>query len=337
MAQNQLNDCHDGKTMYIWNISDRKVHAIGLNGGDIVYDGTICATIRYKPIEVRRYFIEAAEDGLMILRHNETKDGITAVFSTKEVVSESILCAKCNRVVRNQRTKGYAPKIRLVEDSLESDKVESGPIHTGIGLISAAKLITAEQFVNEWCDNEEDKAKAKIVKAGFENESNDLMFLTFSLAHVGINGNRHEFLDEQLTAAVDTPIYKLLNWQHGEPNIGCMIVSKIKEATPIEDKHIEVVGAVSVRKYPMYAQEIVERDKAGTLFTSMETWYEKLKCNICGAEFEFPHEYCQHAKAITSAVNPYPDAAIQLYGITFAGAGIVDVPADSQSRVNIDS
>lgn len=203
-----------------------------------------------------------------------------------------------------------------------------------IELVTAACIETEEALLDAGFETEIEGIKAGMAQAGIEPRPKDLMYLTFKLAHVGTNANHDEFLDNEIRGSVPTPIHKLVNWQHNEPNIGCMIDSKLVESQDNEETHIAVASAISKYKYPEYAEELATRFEEGRLYASMETWFDKAKCSVCGGEFSHPAEYCEHLQAIGSLNSRWPDCSRQLIGVTFAGAAVaVDRPADKQASI----
>jgi len=203
-----------------------------------------------------------------------------------------------------------------------------------IELVTAASLATAESLAEAGFETQMEQIQRDMAKAGISVKPKDLMYTTFKLAHVGTNENSDEFLDNEITASVRTPIHKLVNWQHGEPNIGCMVDSKLVEKAEGEEKHILVAGAISKYKYPELADEIMFRHEQGRLFASMETWFDKAKCSVCGQEFTNPLTYCEHLQARGDASSKWKDCSRQLIGVVFAGAAIgVDRPADKQASI----
>jgi hypothetical protein len=226
-----------------------------------------------------------------------------------------------------------AKKDSIINSTFSSIVIE--PDVNVIQLVTAAHVGGLEVLESAGIPTEESFINTSIASAGFDENPSDLMYITFALAHVGINKNRHEFLESEIRAAVATPVHKLLNWQHGEPNIGCITNSMIIEERETEPLHVAVAGAISCRKYPEFAEEIKNRYINKNLFTSMEAYFKTARCNICGGEFESQYDYCEHLRGIKFGSPKYPSAAQQLIGLCFAGAAVaVDKPADELSIVS---
>jgi len=160
---------------------------------------------------------------------------------------------------------------------------------------------------------------------GTGDKQEDLLYVAFKLVHVGANKNKDGFTEEDLKNSKETPVLKLLNWGHKEPNIGVIYASKFKEATDDEPAHLLVAAAISKYKYRDLTKEMLQRYQNENLFFSMETWYKEAECSVCNAVFAHGEEYCDH---LTDRFAAGSGAVRMLHGLVFAGAGVVEVPAD---------
>lgn len=174
--------------------------------------------------------------------------------------------------------------------------------------------------------NTPELVKAAAAK-GVDVKQKDLMYVSFKLVHANRNKNSDKFLSAELDKAQKTPIFKLLNWEHGEPNIGTIFDSEfVKSNKENEDDYLKVMAAISKFKYPDYAKEIQERHKNDELFFSMETYFENAECSDCKQTFAGKEEtYCSHLKGRHQHNST---TARILHDLTFAGAGVVKDPAD---------
>lgn len=148
----------------------------------------------------------------------------------------------------------------------------------------------------------------------------DLMYVRFKLVHANTNKNGDKFLPEELQAAANTPVHKLINWGHAEPNIGVIIASKYVPGEDSEDDYLECIGAISKLRYPEYAKTIIDRYNDKKLYFSMETWfkdYDEIEASTTPIQDIFK-------TGLTKAVRV-------LKQLTFAGAAIVEDPADVEA------
>ena len=198
-----------------------------------------------------------------------------------------------------------------------------------IELVTAATINTIDELVAAGLAPEIEQIEREMAQAGIPTKDKDLMFLSFKLAHEGTNKNKDAFLKNELILAQHTPIHKLVNWQHREPNIGCIYASKHIESTEQERAYVHVASAISKLKYPALADELIERFEEQRLYASMETWFNVARCSECAGEYKSPNDYCEHLQARMSEGST---VSRQLIGLTFAGAAVaVDMPADGQA------
>jgi archaellum component FlaC len=171
-------------------------------------------------------------------------------------------------------------------------------------------------------------ALAMADELGIKEKQEDLLYVAFKLVHVGANANHDFFPEDELKAAEKTPILKLVNWGHHEPHIGVIYASKYVEATGDEPGHIVVAAAISKFKYPSYAKEILERYAKGNLFFSMEVWFKEAECSACKSIFKPGEPYCNH---LLTRFEPGTAVNRILHKLVFAGAGVVEAPADKMA------
>lgn len=159
------------------------------------------------------------------------------------------------------------------------------------------------------------------------DKQEDLMYVQFKLVHANTNKNKDKFMKDELKASEKTPILKMLNWEHGEPNIGVIYDSKYVESSDAsEQDYLVCMAAISKYKYKSYAMEMMDRFNEGNLKFSMETFFKGAECSNCNQYFSGAEEtYCNHLKDRFSAGN---STARILRGLTFAGCGVVANPAD---------
>lgn len=244
------------------------------------------------------------------------------------MMSKKIVCSKCNKQLT---------KIDIIKkgssficgdcdvdtlDSINGELLESKQNVGKVDLISCGEIVT-----DVLCDDSDSNLSQAASALGVKNKQEDLLYIRFKLVHANTNKNRDTFTKEEMKAAEKTPILKLLNWQHGEPNIGVIFSSKYVESKDSnEEDYLECIAAVSKYKYKRYAEEIVDRHNSNNLFFSMETWFKEAQCSSCNEVFTKGEDsYCHHLRgryAEDSGVSRV------LRGLTFAGAGVVESPAD---------
>ena len=114
----------------------------------------------------------------------------------------------------------------------------------------------------------------------------DLLHIEAVLVSEGINDNDDAFTRAELKRAISSPILKPMNWQHNDDQIlGAMYAVEARDlegntlnAEEIEDQPIELViqGVVwhHLPHIKATANEIVQRIEQGSLFVSMECWFD---------------------------------------------------------------
>lgn len=208
-------------------------------------------------------------------------------------------------------------------DSVASyDDISAGHVE----LVAAARII----------DDPDDWGSPTLAKAaenfGLEHKQEDLLYIEHKLVHANVNKNKDGFLQEELYAARNTPVLKLVNWEHDEPNIGVVFSSEYVSTPEDSDEpdYLLVAVAVSKYKYPSQAEEMIDRHEKGELFFSMETYFKEAECSSCGGLFtKGSDSYCDHLKARYSAGSSTHRI---LRGLTFAGDAVVRRPADEMAE-----
>lgn len=227
-------------------------------------------------------------------------------------------------------------KIYKRVEEIDLNAIDDNHIITGsisiddIKVSNHTEIISRAEIVNIPFDEGSTQLNEAAAALGIKNKQEDLLYIHFKLVHANTNKNKDKFTEFELRKAEKTPILKLLNWGHGEPNIGVIYQSKLVEGTEDEPAYLDCLAAVSKYKYPKYAQEIIDRHENGDLFFSMEVWFKEAQCSICEEVFSTGEEgYCSHLK------DRYSEGSMAdrlLRELTFAGAGCVESPADIQAE-----
>ena len=191
-----------------------------------------------------------------------------------------------------------------------------------VEILSQAELIDFKEI-------DESIASSAEAALGIKDKQEDLLYVKFKLVHANTNKNRDTFLKDELVKSFKTPILKLINWNHKEPNIGVIFQSKLVEPDGNKPTYIECIGAIQKYKYSDYAKQIVERHENKKLYFSMETWFKEAQCSICDEVFKHETEYCAHLK---NRFVEGSNISRKLYTLTFCGAGIVENPADVEAE-----
>lgn len=210
------------------------------------------------------------------------------------------LCRSCHR------------KLHQGKGSQIADYVPSGDPDLLLTAI-ACEVLDPENIPNE-----------KLAKANLDKQK-DLLYVAFKLVHVGMNGNKDTFLDEELETAQESPKLKLVNMGHTDRVVGVIYDSKYVKGNDDEPSYIICAAAISKYKFPEEAQDILARFQQGKLYFSMEVWFEEAECSSCHKLFEAKEMGCSHMEGRFSRSSN--DSRI-LRGLTFGGAGIVENPAD---------
>ena len=324
--------------------------------GTIMYDETVGKWVALEPVapdieasedNIRIRLCDAARFGKFTIAWIDQQQGIKAIRGFEDGVraeTQALLFEKEKWSFKDAyvyKKEHFPASIFVDVDTIAKeicdemslvDVVKEIPMAKAhiIELVTAATIDSFDNLVKAGLAPRMEEITQNMAQAGIPSKDKDLMFVSFKLAHAGVNANKDEFLAEELLIAEKTPEHKLVNWQHNEPNIGCVVKSKNIKATDSEPAHIHVVSAISKMKYPAFAEELLERFEEKRLFASMETWFEKARCSVCGNEYASPHDYCDHLNARYETAS----CSRQLVGLTFAGAAVaVDAPADHGATI----
>lgn len=203
-------------------------------------------------------------------------------------------------------------------------------------------------------------------KYGFELKPQmDLLYVESCLVSAGqsagINQNDDIFTAADTWAARFSPVLKPLNWQHTEKDIvGVMYtvqardlegnVLDINSETPPDtafDLWTEAVIFSLVHQ--KRAAEVLNRAKAGSLYVSMEAWFDDYQYGLCddtgvaktvarNQSTSFLEGYLKVAGGTGRYVDPDSGQEMRigrvLRSITFGGCGLVDNPANKRSKID---
>lgn len=188
---------------------------------------------------------------------------------------------------------------------------------------------------------DDSKIREDLVKANkIERPDEDLLHVRFILCHEGGNNNKDGFLYEELEKNYGTAVHKDLNVEHTDRIVGVItaarFITKPEDASfdsmaKAEDfkPHIECDAVIYKYKFPEVADEVIFRQSIGSLRFSMETWFKEARCDKCEASFVDTTEYCEH---LTNRFASGSEDIRWLIGLSFAGAGIVENPADKDAK-----
>jgi len=182
--------------------------------------------------------------------------------------------------------------------------------------------------------------KSGMIKTGGEDlvenlsKQPDLLYLTFKLVHAGGNLNKDYFPEEELENAKYTPILKPLSFEHGGPNIGHIYYSEFIPETDQEPAYLKCAAVVYKYKYPKEAQAIAKRYENDDLYVSMEVFFSKFECSECHKIYDLHIDshpiLCEH---LANRFNAGSQTYRILHDLLFAGAAIVENPADVMAEV----
>lgn len=201
---------------------------------------------------------------------------------------------------------------------------------------------------------------------GFELKPQmDLLYVRSCLVSagkgVGVNDNDDIFTREEAWAARQTPVLKPFNWQHQDKDIvGVMysvqarnvdgdILDISDETVPDCDFDLYVEAAIFRLIHEDRAAEIEARSQAGSLYVSMEAWFDDysygffdktggLQKTISRTQNTSFLDKCLRANS-GAGVYRDPDSNQDvrigrvLRSITFGGCGFVDRPANKRSVI----
>lgn len=164
----------------------------------------------------------------------------------------------------------------------------------------------------------------------------DDLNLSFVFCTVGANSNKDGFDEEGLISDFASAQWQRLDWEHTAETIGVITNSefikqdnmdRIKElGLNISKSFIYIKGILWKIMNKARAKEVITRYTKGSLYCSMEDFFDYVICSVCGGKFVYDNEYCDHLK------NRFSTAANGAYrilrGSKFCGAGVVTNPAD---------
>lgn len=202
---------------------------------------------------------------------------------------------------------------------------------------------------------------------GFELKPQmDLLYVRSCLvsagANAGVNDNDDIFTREEAWAARHTPVLKPFNWQHDDKDILGVIytvqardlegnILDISDETPPDcDFDLWVEAAIFSLVHADRAAEIESRSKAGTLFVSMEAWFDDYGYGLCDPKTgqlgkivarnkstSFLDRHLRAGGGVGVYRDPESDQDMRigrvLRSITFGGCGFVDRPANKRSVI----
>jgi hypothetical protein len=189
----------------------------------------------------------------------------------------------------------------------------------------------------------------KVVFLGYtEGEVKDTIKVKFKLCHANANANRDRFTVGELENSYKTAKGKAICYGHKKTYIIGFISSSTfvdtenKKAIAFdgnltddlsaygcydgEDSFIYCEGIIWKSRFPVETAEVIEDFELGNLYFSMESYFDKCKCSVCGSVAYSIDEYCEHLK--TRFQNGTDRI---LMGCTFTGSAKVDSPADKDA------
>lgn len=171
----------------------------------------------------------------------------------------------------------------------------------------------------------------------------------------GINDNDDIFVKEEAWAARHTPLIKPANWQHNDKDI--LGVTYSVEARDLDGNLLDMTSdvvpdcefefwtedAIFKLIHPERAAEIQERAEAGTLYVSMEAWFDDYSygqyddagvCKIIARE-QNTSFLDAHLRA-NRGTGSYEGKRLGrvLRDVTYGGKGFVDRPANKRSIIS---
>lgn len=196
----------------------------------------------------------------------------------------------------------------------------------------------------------------------------DLMYVRSCLVSagtaVGVNENDDIFTREEAWAARHTPVLKPFNWQHEDKDIvGVMYTVQARtvdgdildisdESTPDCDFDLYVEAAIFRLIHEDRAAEIESRSKGGTLYVSMEAWFDDYSYGLFNSgdnslektvarneQTSFLDKHLRANSGIGTYCDPESNQDMRigrvLRSITFGGCGFVDRPANKRSTIEV--
>jgi TolA-binding protein len=200
---------------------------------------------------------------------------------------------------------------------------------------------------------------------GFELKPQmDLLYVRSCLVSagpgVGVNDNDDIFTREEAWASRHSPVLKPFNWQHNDKDILGVIytvqarnldgeILDISDETPPDcDFDLWVEAAIFSLIHEARAAEIESRAKDGTLFVSMEAWFDDYSYGLCQSDKSIKvlarnqsTAFLEKHLRATGGPGLYRDPESNqdvrigrvLKSVTFGGCGFVDRPANKRSVI----
>jgi hypothetical protein len=103
----------------------------------------------------------------------------------------------------------------------------------------------------------------------------DVLNVRFKLVYAGVNNNGDRLTESILRDNYRSLLYKFINWEHDEPNIGVITSARLVEATSESPTHVECDGVIMKLKYPEYAQ-IVEKSAGMPIVEASDKTYARM-------------------------------------------------------------
>ena len=201
---------------------------------------------------------------------------------------------------------------------------------------------------------EDDTAFAQKICANAVNRDNwDLFFMSSVLASAGWNKNNDVFLAEEIHAARNSPVNKMLNFMHNENDIiGHMIASKVvdekgDEVVNASDSHDAIVNSVIYAKW----EDEDNQERISNLISEIESgdWFVSMECRFKNFDYAVTAMSGEKHLIKRDEDSAFLSAHLIQYGgsgeyqgykigralrnFTFSGVGIVDNPANERSII----
>jgi hypothetical protein len=182
----------------------------------------------------------------------------------------------------------------------------------------------------------------------------DLMYVQSCLVTVGMNDNDDVFLFDELWNARHSPVLKPFNWQHTDKDIlGVMYGVAAKDlhgntvpfdqdSPPEAGYELFTEAAVFKLIHDQRAKEIQRRSAQGSLFVSMEAWFDDYDYGVISPEGKLDiirrtegTAWMDKCLRACGGDGKYQSNRVGrvLRNITFGGCGFVDVPANQRSDI----
>lgn len=165
-------------------------------------------------------------------------------------------------------------------------------------------------------------------------ESKDILPVRFKLCHEGANSKGDRFNQQELKAAWKTPMFKPLNWEHDEPNIGTIVASSLQQEVDDKRYFIQCDGNVWRFKYPEYTNLVQAGYKNNDLCMSMECWFTDF--NVVIGEYDYVVPEAEASEELLGAIGTTVDnkfVSRELINVIFGGGAFTYSPADDDATI----